>query len=384
MSTGALSSSGRGNAYSEKAESADDEEKQVDRPTVFDGVEARPFDPWEENRPLPCVEPEPNWARMQREKSTTGFIFAKPYKTGSSTASGVNLRIARNVARRMSSADDKSSAVNNSNSTAAGEWEICKSRSDHVPVHSAYKGRDRDRSYLWTILRDPTSRVVSQFFHFEVSRKKLEPTDANFVKYVRNGGLLTHDYYYFALSLRDYVKDTDDRRKLGNQIILDFDFIGTTERMDESIVVMSMLLGIPVSDVMYLKAKGHGGYDDGGGRPEMGKICTYIWPSFKSTGMTQFLESEEWKNISYWDRVLYDAADRSLDLTIDRLGRDKVAANVALFKNLQERAHATCLETTTFPCSEGGAYSRETDCLWNDSGCGCACLDEVAAATEGL
>jgi hypothetical protein len=377
LPTDASGSSGIGNAYSDRAESSGDEATDTDRPTVFDGVVARAFDPWD--KPLPCVEPELNWARMQRETSTTGFIFVKPFKTGSSTASGVNLRIARNVARRLGSADDKSSKVNNGNATSVGEWEICKARSDHVPAHLAFRTRDRGLSYMWTILRDPTSRVVSQFFHFEVSRKKVEPTDANFINYVRTVQVLTRDYYYYALWLRGYPKDTDNRKTLGNQIMLDYDFIGTMERMDESIVVMSMLLGIPVSDVMYLKAKGHGGYDDGGGR-EGGKICTYIWPSFKSTGIKEFLRSEEWKNFSHWDRVLYDTADRSLDLTIDRLGRDKVATNVALFRRLQERGHADCLQRTTFPCSEGGDYSYQNDCLWNDSGCGCECLDEVAAA----
>jgi hypothetical protein len=336
-------------------------------PTTFDGVQARAFQRWNASLPLPCDEPEPNWRKMHKEPTTTGFIFAKPYKTGSSTASGVNLRIARNVARRL--------GKGGSNQTA---WEMCKSRSDHVPVSSVYAGRDRNRSYLWTVVRDPTARLVSQFFHFHIAREKHEPTDAIFREYALNGPtVLIHDYYYFALSMGGFNKDRDDRRRLANDIINDYDFIGTTERMDESFVVMSMLLGVPVSDVTYLKAKGHGGFDDGGGRPE-GEICTYIWPSFVSPGMKEFLDSDLWKNISYWDRVLHQAADRSLDLTIDRLGRDKVAANVALYQELQERSREACLHKTTFPCSEGGQHSWVTDCIWRDSGCGGECLDEVS------
>jgi hypothetical protein len=338
-------------------------------PITFDSVQARAFQPWNASLPLPCDEPEPNWRKMHKEPTTTGFIFAKPYKTGSSTASGVNLRIARNAARRLSS-----SGSNRTN------WEMCKSRSDHVPVSSAYAGRDRDRSYLWTVVRDPTARLVSQYFHFHIAREKHEPTDAIFREYALDGPtVLIHDYYYFALSMGGFNKDRDDRRKLANDILSDYDFIGTTERMDESFVVMSMLLGIPLSDVTYLKAKGHGGFDDGGGRPD-GEICTYIWPSFVSPGMQEFLDSDLWRNISYWDRVLHQAADRSLDLTIDRLGRDKVAANVAQYKQLQERGRVACLHKTTFPCSEGGEKAWVTDCIWRDSGCGCECLDEVAAS----
>jgi hypothetical protein len=74
-----------------------------------------------------------------------------------------------------------------------------------------------------------------------------------------------------------------------------------------------------------------------------------------------------------------------LDLTIDRLGREKVEANLAFFRKLQQRGHEACLHKTTFPCSEGGVFTKEseTDCLWKDSGCGCACLDEVAENFDG-
>lgn len=38
-----------------------------------------------------------------------------------------------------------------------------------------------------------------------------------------------------------------------NSILRDYDFIGVTERMDESAVALQMLLGLKTSDVMYLK-----------------------------------------------------------------------------------------------------------------------------------
>ena len=50
-----------------------------------------------------------------------------------------------------------------------------------------------------------------------------------------------------------------------NQILLDYDFIGATERMDESIVVlkMLMLLGVPLGDALYLAAKNMGRFNYG-------------------------------------------------------------------------------------------------------------------------
>ena len=69
--------------------------------TNFSGILARSFEPWE--HPLPCFEPEQEWQtiEVQNSPADSGFLFVKPYKTGSSTSSGINLRIARNVAIRQ-------------------------------------------------------------------------------------------------------------------------------------------------------------------------------------------------------------------------------------------------------------------------------------------
>jgi hypothetical protein len=84
--------------------------------------------------------------------------------------------------------------------------------------------------------------------------------------------------------------------------------------------------------------------------------------------------------MSHWDRMLWQAANRSLDLTIDSLGRDTVEYNLRLYQEAKSKAQEVCLPKTRFPCSIGGKYSNVTDCMWNDSGCGMDCLDEVAAS----
>jgi hypothetical protein len=139
-----------------------------------------------------------------------------------------------------------------------------------------------------------------------------------------------------------------------------------------------MLHSIPISDILYLTAKGHGGYDDAGGRDE--HICTFIWPSFVSEGMEEYFATKEWERKSHWDRILYEAANKSLDLTIERLGRAKFDKNMALYEEGRELSRERCLHHVIFPCSEGGKYTPKdhTSCLWNDSGCGSECLDEVA------
>jgi len=189
-------------------------------------------------------------------------------------------------------------------------------------------------------------------------------------------GVMT-DYYIQAL----YTETIFDRGKkdpiaAANAILDEYDFIGITERMDESAVLLMMLLDLPMSDILYLSAKGKGGFDDGGG-PGYG--CTYIWPSFVSPGMQKFFDTnKQWQSMVQYDLALYNAANASMDLTIERLGRDRFESLLAQFRNAREVAQTRCLPTTVFPCDSSGRLHKKTGCIWNDSGCAVECLDEIA------
>ena len=222
---------------------------------------------------IPCFEPE----ALPPPQADTGLLFLKPYKTGSSIASGIDLRIARNVAQRQEK-----------------NFTLCKARFDHTQASRTFPNRDQEKSFLWTIVRDPTKRLISQFFHFEVSRKKNEPSDEAFLTYIRNGKMI-RDYYISALLTQKYNRGKDNAVDFANKILEDYNFVGIKERMDESAVALAMLLGVPIADVLYLKAKGNGGYDAGGGRGH--NICTYIWPSFISEGMEAFFKTDEWQDM---------------------------------------------------------------------------------------
>ena len=83
--------------------------------TNFSGIIARSFDQW--SHPLPCFQPEEDWRHVQNSPADTGFFYVKPYKTGSSTTSGINLRIARNVALRQEA-----------------DYSICRGKSSHIRI----------------------------------------------------------------------------------------------------------------------------------------------------------------------------------------------------------------------------------------------------------
>jgi hypothetical protein len=133
-----------------------------------------------------------------------------------------------------------------------------------------------------------------------------------------------------------------------------------------------MLLRVPLSDVLYLSAKRNGGYDD---------HCVLIQPASLTPNMEKFIESDEWQEIIKEDLALYRAANQSLDLTIQRLGPDKFAKNLSIYKSALEEANKRCLKKTVFPCTKDGERvpPAQTDCLWSDAGCGAECLDQVAS-----
>ena len=189
-------------------------------------VNPRAFAPWPIDLALPCFPPDDEVripALVHKPHSTPvteGFLFLKTFKTASSTSAGVNLRIARNVANR----------------THNGEFEFCQSRFNHGKPWdkhgTLFRDRKIGRSFLWAILRDPTKRVISQFFHFKVSRLGVEPTDEAFIEFLRSRD--RKNVYIRSLSSNHAVpKNTTSGIRVANEIIRDFDFIGVSERIDE-------------------------------------------------------------------------------------------------------------------------------------------------------
>jgi hypothetical protein len=329
-------------------------------------VQPRAFDAWPSDTPLPCYPAEPNWhtGAVQRSQADTGFLYLKPFKSASSTLAGVNLRISRNVARRQ----------------RVGE--MCRARFSHGPqpfaAASMFSRRTVGKSFLWTVLREPTARVVSQFFHFQVSKRKLKPTEANFRRFlVKKDPHNKRDYYLQCLHpLQKFDRDKYDPVEAAQEILKEYDFIGITERLDESVVVLMILLNLKMGDILFLSSKAKGTYDAYG----MNGKCTYIQPSFVSDGMQEALESKTWQNEVQYDQALYVAANQSLDLTIDRLGRENVEKELVRFQKAKQLIAERCEPTTVFPCDQNGQphTDKDTDCLWKDSGCGTECLDSVA------
>ena len=361
---------------------------------------------------FPCflMDPQTKWWNVSNKSSSPyhheGFFFLKTHKTGSSTGAGIHLRIAQRVATMIANKkkditiitpslirhDEKNSTQIVTSTTPSSSFPMCQTRFDHSTARKMkYGDRNKEASFLWTILRDPTERAISQFFHFEVSRRQVEPTEENFRKFLLSKRARTNGYYLRTLSFRGYVtnKTTSDQSitiysRTVQEIIDGYDFIAIMERMNESAVVLQMLLGLKTIDILYLNAKGSGGYDAGGYK---GK-CTHIQEKNVTWGMREFVRtSPEWQAYIKWDKILYDKANESLDMTIRALGRDRFQRGLRKFEHALEQARLVCSDKVTFPCSpdrdgQSPLSRNQTDCLWKDSGCGSECLDSIGSSLE--
>jgi hypothetical protein len=181
------------------------------------------------------------------------------------------------------------------------------------------------------------------------------------------------NYYIRALSL-EYFHHDSDPIDFANQILQDYDFIGVTERLEESLVAFKMLLNIPMADILHLNSKVSGGYIDSSDPFK----CELLPETVITPEMQEVLDSPKWRESIKHDVLLHEAVNRSLDLTIDRLGRKQFEKNLLLYRMAMQEVENRCPSKVTMVCSADGIFNPVNDCIFEDMGCGNECLDEVA------
>jgi hypothetical protein len=161
---------------------------------------------------------------------------------------------------------------------------------------------------------------------------------------------------------------------IDRQLLARHSFAAVVERMDESLVVMKLLFDLDDGDIVVLASKKSGGYDDG--KSKHG--CVMVQKAFTTPEVDEFIRTNFTQD--NYDYLLYAAVNRSLDLTIDALGRERVQEQVRKYRTLKHLAETSCQDEVVFPCSDDGTRQIEASldsCYWNDAGCGHSCVDRV-------
>ena len=156
----------------------------------------------------------------------------------------------------------------------------------------------------------------------------------------------------------------------------EYDFIGLVERFDESLVLLRLLLGLDAGDILYLPSKFSGAYT--GAKKKGG--CMKIPDKIDFPEMKPYLDSPAWKHKNAFTNEIHAAINRSLDLTIDHVGRQKFEEALSEHRHLLELSKKLCGDKAFFPCSREGVIQLEESkksCYLKDHGCGYACLDDL-------
>ena len=108
--------------------------------------------------------------------------------------------------------------------------------------------------------------------------------------------------------------------------------------------------------------------------------CTKMTKSFVTLAVSKYLSSKEWHQEIYSHVLLHSMINKSLDLTIEMVGKEKFEQQYNEYKRLKNLADELCTPTAIFPCSANGVnqvkQSRE-NCYNKDWGCGYPCLDQL-------
>jgi hypothetical protein len=332
----------------------------------------------------------PNTSDDYHSNATPGLILVKVHKAASSTLAGVNLRISHHITARL----EESLPSGSTNGTFPS---ICQARQAHEDSRK-YRNRDPTRSFLYSSIRDPVQRAMSWIF-YTMSNQGVRPTDeavlqrlkrrAHFVKggqesnsqFTNEAGaqvgyMHTGDHLLAPLwngTTPNKVRNLKLAKTRVAEVLQQYDFIVIVERIQESLVVLQLLLGLKTTDILYLSSKLSGGFSFVFS-PNPG--CHKLTKAPISPAVDAYLSSSHWYAQNYQDYLLYKAANQSLDLTIDNLGRTRFNKALAVYQQMMHKAK-DCENEAIFPCSSDGVHQEEdeTNCYQKDWGCGYPCLD---------
>jgi hypothetical protein len=355
----------------------------------------RIFYPWNSTTPW-CDSP----SHYSKRFTPAGLILVKVHKAASSTLAGVNLRIAHHVGARQLR---KTTTTTGNISTSSKQKKragvaVCPSREVHEDSR-VYHNRDPKISFMYTSIRDPAQRAMSWVF-YTMSNQGVKMTDEavlrrlqarqHFVKgginpkarFMNEAGAQVgymHTGNHLQTPLWDgqanpnKVQNLVIAQRRVNEVLQQYDFIVIVERIQESLVVLQLLLGLKTTDILYLSSKLSGDYAYNF-KPNPG--CHKLTKAAISPAVDAYLSSPLWYTQNYQDYLLYKAANTSLELTIDNLGRKRFNEALAVYQQMMRDAKG-CESEAIFPCNSDGLHilKNETNCYQSDWGCGYPCLD---------
>jgi len=310
--------------------------------------------------PLPCfLDKDP-------QSKDEGIIFIKLQKCASSTIAAIVRDISKKYGKSLPKDDDGGfKNMKNTRNGANKSNQQCKHHSVHGYAFNLAKitQRKKDKSFLFTFLREPTDRFISDFFYHGISKSNhyAQPSLDNFLHFSNElmqnftgyGGyefpyLLTDkqhvppfspEYMFWNPAEPSLVQNPTLLVKRVEGILEEFDFIGLVSRIDESLVALGFILNLPLVDLLHVKSKKTSGNYDYNARLN---TCFQSVKSRPTEDMKVYFESKEWKAKIAGDDLLFHAANLSLNRTIEMIGKEKFGAKLQEYNELKDIMFELC------------------------------------------
>lgn len=340
-------------------------------------------------------------------------IFIKIQKCGSSTNGGVARAIAAhrnlggvhegNVSSVACRVPEDEGCMVHANHGKAPLFRKCRleqktpstgTRASEGDVHrevASASTRVRQNSLLWTTIRDPRTRALSQYYQRNVkSRDAKKPSEEEIIDWIARvpgtfmfdymGGLsVTPDNCQGTRTTQEGLShDTADNQWANlpdewdrgfveckvNHLLDSYDFVGLIERQDESLVAMKLLFKLDFKDILKMSSKIR----------KDGKLL-----AADPQAMLQSYLDQEFFSKAYVDRVLHEMANARLDATIAHYG-NAFYCELERYSSLSADAREFCEvpESVALYKKEHG----KIECYWGDNGCAYKCLDAFAEQHE--
>ena len=308
------------------------------------------------------------WRRWSGEKIDDDYginiLYVKTIKTGSTTTSG--------VCRRIASIHGINGAL-----TGRDEDGITEIDDKNEPYlyadHMMFKqseptlGKLDHPTFLLTGVREPVSRMISEFQYvmdpscshskdYEVPSELLpmpvtaEEWKSRLVTFLNMQPSSNRQYDYIGSH-----KARDNEWSPAGVVKL-YDLVVVLERFDESMVVLKNLLGLSNADLLYLRSKSNEYNWGGGSEDEMKQIVADSMIGSKDYG-------------------LVSAANVRLDEQISNI--PDFDEQLRAYQDLLAGATERC-EQYAASCEDPNPNSAAHQCLYEDQGCGNACLSQYA------
>jgi hypothetical protein len=286
----------------------------------------------------------------------TNLVFIKVEKCSSSTAGG----IVRRIAAHYNLHGYRSSNWIN---IEPGVW----------AHHSQFRSLEKKISnltlphFLLSVVRAPAERCLSAFYHFQVTRRGIKSTPNEKIKALRR----CRDFIF------NYIrtdKNSDDEKNF-HFIKKNYNFIGLTERFDESMIVLAYKLNLTMNDILYIKSK-----DSNSSAIDQFSGHAYQPHSTllnEEVEVKEFINSDEFRRNNFRDFELIKHVNKVLNKQIRKIGKQKFSRLLLEYQRLLGRANDLCSSPILAQYHNAVDITNVTDCYWRDNGCFYKCLDEI-------